>query len=61
MGMKKGEKEEAKRRVKRQMGLAQPWEGLMARRRVCKVCGWCEAVRMEPVGGMELSLPQSVS
>ncbi|KAI9639805.1 uncharacterized protein MKK02DRAFT_19524 [Dioszegia hungarica] len=59
MGMKKGEKEEAKRRVKRQRGLAQPWEGLMARRRVCKVCGWCEAVRMEPVGGMELSLPQS--
>jgi ubiquitin carboxyl-terminal hydrolase 1 len=46
---------------KRQRGLAQPWEGLMARRRVCRVCGWCEAVRMEPVGGMELSLPQVVS
>lgn len=70
MGAKKGlvlgsketdKRMEAKRaKAKRQRGLAQPWEGLMARRRVCRVCGWCEAVRMESVGGMELSLPQYV-
>jgi ubiquitin carboxyl-terminal hydrolase 1 len=41
-------------------GLAMPWEGLMARRRVCKVCGWCETIRMDTLGGMELAIPQSV-
>ena len=41
-------------------GLAQPWEGLMARRRTCQVCGWSEGVRMDSLGGMELSLPQYV-
>jgi ubiquitin carboxyl-terminal hydrolase 1 len=42
-------------------GLAQPWEGLMARKRTCQVCGWSEGVRMDSLGGMELSLPQYVS
>lgn len=42
-------------------GLAQPWEGLMARRRVCRRCGWCEAIRMDTLGGMELPLPLHVS
>ena len=42
-------------------GLAMPWEGLMARRRVCRVCGWCESVRMDTLGGMELAIPLSVS
>jgi len=42
-------------------GLAQPWEGLMARRRVCRKCGWSEAVRIDTLGGMELPLPQAVS
>ena len=41
--------------------LAMPWEGLMARRRVCKGCGWCETIRMDTLGGMELAIPQSVS
>ena len=41
-------------------GLAQPWEGLMARKRTCQVCGWSEGVRMDSLGGMELSLPQYV-
>lgn len=41
-------------------GLAMPWEGLMARRRVCKACGWCETIRMDTLGGMELAIPQSV-
>jgi ubiquitin carboxyl-terminal hydrolase 1 len=41
-------------------GLAMPWEGLMARRRVCKRCGWCESIRMDTLGGMELAIPQSV-
>lgn len=42
-------------------GLAMPWEGLMARRRVCKTCGWCETIRMDTLGGLELAIPQSVS
>jgi ubiquitin carboxyl-terminal hydrolase 1 len=42
-------------------GLAMPWEGLMARRRVCKRCGWCESIRMDTLGGMELAIPLSVS
>ena len=42
-------------------GLAQPWEGLMARRRVCRKCAWSEAVRMDTLGGMELPLPLHVS
>ena len=42
-------------------GLAQPWEGLMARRRVCRRCGWSETVRMDTLGGMELPVPQYVS
>jgi len=41
-------------------GLAQPWEGLMARRRVCRRCGWSEAVRMDTLGGMELPVPLHV-
>ena len=40
--------------------LAQPWEGLLARRRVCRRCGWREAVRMDTLGGMELPVPQHV-
>jgi len=47
-------------RVKKR-GLKMPWEGLMARRRVCKRCGWCESIRMDTLGGMELAIPQSVS
>lgn len=46
---------------KKARGLAQPWEGLMARKRTCQVCGWSEGVRMDTLGGMELSLPQYVS
>ncbi|WVW83920.1 hypothetical protein I302_105942 [Kwoniella bestiolae CBS 10118] len=38
-------------------GIAQPWEGLMARRRVCQTCGWETEVRMDLVGGMELPIP----
>lgn len=41
-------------------GLVQPWEGLLARRRVCNRCGHSEAVRLETIGGLELSLPQTV-
>ncbi|WWD17296.1 hypothetical protein CI109_101736 [Kwoniella shandongensis] len=38
-------------------GVAQPWEGLMARRRVCQKCGWSEAIRLDTLGGMELPVP----
>ncbi|KAL7420649.1 ubiquitin-specific protease ubp1 [Cryptotrichosporon argae] len=46
-------------RRQRARGVAQPWEGLLARRRVCQRCGWYESVRVETLGGMELSLPLS--
>ncbi|ORY33965.1 hypothetical protein BCR39DRAFT_517965 [Naematelia encephala] len=39
-------------------GLAQPWEGLMSRKRTCRVCGWFEAIRLDTLGGMELPVPQ---
>lgn len=45
----------------RTRGLTMPWEGLMARRRVCKSCGWCESIRMDTLGGLELALPLGVS
>ena len=46
---------------KRAKGLAQPWEGLIARRRVCRRCGYHGEVRMDTLGGMELPVPISVS
>lgn len=52
-----GPVKEKKRKVK---GLAQPWEGLIARRRVCRRCGYHTEVRMDTLGGMELPLPMSV-
>ncbi|RXK35014.1 hypothetical protein M231_07717 [Tremella mesenterica] len=55
-GLGGGKREEKKKRGKIK-ALQQPWEGLMARRRVCKRCGWCEAVRMDTLGGMELPIP----
>ncbi|OCF42880.1 ubiquitin carboxyl-terminal hydrolase 1 [Kwoniella heveanensis CBS 569] len=54
--VKRGDVEGAKRRDKIR-GIAQPWEGLMARRRVCQTCGWSENVRMDTLGGMELPIP----
>ena len=42
-------------------GLAQPWEGLVARRRVCRKCGYHGEVRMDTMGGMELPVPMGVS
>ncbi|WWC89362.1 uncharacterized protein L201_004284 [Kwoniella dendrophila CBS 6074] len=38
-------------------GLAQPWEGLMARRRTCQKCNHSTEIRMDLVGGMELPIP----
>ena len=49
-----------KQTTKKVKGLAQPWEGLTARRRVCRRCGYHSEVRMETLGGMELPLPLSV-
>ncbi|XAO23784.1 hypothetical protein I312_102564 [Cryptococcus bacillisporus CA1280] len=51
-----GDVEGAKRR-QRIRGVAQPWEGLLARRRVCQRCGWSEAIRMDTLGGIELPVP----
>ncbi|KAK8864408.1 hypothetical protein IAR55_001656 [Kwoniella newhampshirensis] len=52
----RADKEGAKKRDKIR-GVAQPWEGLMARRRVCQKCGWSEAIRLDTLGGMELPVP----
>jgi ubiquitin carboxyl-terminal hydrolase 1 len=54
-------REESRDQRRKVRGLAQPWEGLMARRRVCRKCSWCEAVRMDTLGGMELPVPLHVS
>ncbi|OXB39993.1 ubiquitin carboxyl-terminal hydrolase 1 [Cryptococcus neoformans] len=54
--MRAGDMEGAKRR-QRIRGVAQPWEGLLARRRVCQRCGWSEAIRMDTLGGIELPVP----
>ena len=52
---------QSKEKRKKAKGLAQPWEGLVARRRVCRTCGCCGEVRMDTLGGMELPIPLSVS
>ena len=49
--------ETAKGQRKRAKGLAQPWEGLIARRRLCRGCGKYGEVRMDTLGGMELPIP----
>lgn len=46
---------------KRNDPLQIPWEGLLARRRICARCGYSDVVRMDTLGGMELSVPRSVS
>lgn len=57
-----GGRDKAARKVReKRRALAQPWEGLMARRRVCRKCGWCETVRLDTLSGMELSVPLYVS
>ncbi|WRT66375.1 uncharacterized protein IL334_003330 [Kwoniella shivajii] len=48
---------EGAQKRKKIRGVAQPWEGLMARRRVCQKCGSSGEVRMDLVGGMELAIP----
>ncbi|WVN88243.1 uncharacterized protein L203_103444 [Cryptococcus depauperatus CBS 7841] len=52
----RGDSEGSRKRDKVR-GVLQPWEGLLARRRVCQQCGWSEAVRMDTLSGMELSVP----
>lgn len=59
-GKRKGQDGQHRNREKKR-GLAMPWEGLMARRRVCRTCGWCESIRMDTLGGMELAIPLTVS
>jgi ubiquitin carboxyl-terminal hydrolase 1 len=46
---------------KRNDALLVPWEGLLARRRICARCGYSDVVRMDTLGGMELPVPRSVS
>lgn len=38
-----------------------PWEGLSANRRSCLKCGWCEGIRYETMGAIDVTLPNSVS
>ncbi|CAK9783032.1 cysteine proteinase [Cutaneotrichosporon oleaginosum] len=44
---------------RRNDALLVPWEGLLARRRICARCGYSDVVRMDTLGGMELSVPRS--
>ncbi|GMK56183.1 hypothetical protein CspeluHIS016_0300230 [Cutaneotrichosporon spelunceum] len=44
---------------KRNDALLVPWEGLLARRRICTRCGYSDVVRMDTLGGMELPVPRS--
>lgn len=41
--------------------LQSPWQGLSANRRNCMTCGYCESIRFEVMGGMDVSVPMSVS
>lgn len=41
--------------------LQAPWDGLLARRRICRRCGYSDVVRMDSLGGMELPVPRTVS
>ena len=41
--------------------LLSPWEGLRAIRRNCLVCGWCEVIRHEVTGALDVTVPMSVS
>ncbi|KAJ9093792.1 hypothetical protein QFC19_008168 [Naganishia cerealis] len=36
-----------------------PWEGLSANRRICLKCGYCEGIRYETMGAMDVTLPSS--
>ncbi|GHJ88671.1 hypothetical protein NliqN6_5073 [Naganishia liquefaciens] len=36
-----------------------PWEGLSANRRICLKCGWCEGIRYETMGAIDVTLPSS--
>lgn len=38
-----------------------PWEGLSANRRSCLKCGYCEAIRYETMGALDVAVPMSVS
>ncbi len=38
-----------------------PFDGLSANRRSCLKCGWCEAIRYETLGALDVAVPMSVS
>lgn len=40
--------------------LLSPWEGLTAIRRNCLVCGWCEVIRHEVTGAIDVTVPMNV-
>jgi ubiquitin carboxyl-terminal hydrolase 1 len=50
-----------RRRPDRSAPTPLPWEGLLARRRTCAACGYADVVRLDTMGGMELSIPRNVS
>ncbi|KAG7528648.1 hypothetical protein FFLO_06012 [Filobasidium floriforme] len=39
--------------------LLSPWEGLTAIRRNCLVCGWCEVIRHEVTGAIDVTVPMN--
>jgi ubiquitin carboxyl-terminal hydrolase 1 len=48
-------------KAKEKTRILSPWEGLSANRRICLKCGWCEGIRYETMGAMDVTLPASVS
>lgn len=56
------EKQQSQRRSKgKQAEVLSPWEGLSANRRSCLKCGYCEAIRYEVMGALDVAVPMSVS
>lgn len=48
------------RKGKEREKILSPWEGLSANRRTCLKCGWCEGVRYETLGALDVAVPMSV-
>jgi ubiquitin carboxyl-terminal hydrolase 1 len=48
-------------KAKEKTRIISPWEGLSANRRSCLKCGWCEGIRYETMGAIDVTLPNTVS
>lgn len=60
-GQPNGHKHVGRWSVNEKNRILSPWEGLSANRRICLICGWCEGIRYETMGAIDVTLPSSVS